>query len=46
LTFKELKKEVDKLPNQDPEFLVEWLMAQIVWLTNIIEGENVDEEET
>jgi len=44
LTFEELQIEVDKLPNQNPEFLIGWLMSQVVHLIN--NQQDKDNEET
>ena len=33
----EMQKELDQLPSQHPEFLIGWLMSQVVDLTNLIE---------
>ena len=43
MTFEELQIEVDKLPNQNPDFLIGWLMSQVVWLINEIERKNNEE---
>ncbi len=37
MTLIELQKELDQLPSQHPEFLIGWLMSQVVDLTNLIE---------
>ena len=37
MTLIELKKELDQLPSQHHEFLIGWLMSQVVDLTNLIE---------
>ena len=34
MTYEELQKEIDALPSQDPEFIIGWLMAQVVRLSN------------
>ena len=39
MTLEELKIEMDKLPNQHPEFLIGWLMSQIVHLMKDKEDE-------
>ena len=39
MTFEELQIEVDKLPNQNPEFLIGWLMSQVVQLMKDKEDE-------
>jgi hypothetical protein len=39
LTLEELKIEMDKLPSQHPEFLIGWLMSQIVHLMKDKEDE-------
>ena len=40
MTLEELQAELDKLPSQDPDFQVGFLMAQVVWLLNQIEEMN------
>tara|TARA_Y100001951_G_C11105031_1_gene164221 strand:- start:88 stop:222 length:135 start_codon:yes stop_codon:yes gene_type:complete len=37
MTLEELQAELDKLPSQDPDFQVGFLMAQVVLLMNQIE---------
>lgn len=32
MTLEELQEELDSLPNQDPQFLIGWLMAQVIYL--------------
>ena len=32
MTLEELQEEVDSLPSQDPQFLIGWLMAQVIYL--------------
>tara|TARA_R100001086_G_scaffold104016_2_gene52201 strand:- start:199 stop:336 length:138 start_codon:yes stop_codon:yes gene_type:complete len=44
LTSEELQVEMDKLPNQSPDFLIGWLMSQVVWLINEIERKNYEED--
>ena len=44
MTLEELQKEMDKLPSEDPNFLVGWLMAQVIHLSK--ELEEVNEKET
>ena len=34
MTLEELQAEMDRLPSKHPEFLIGWLMSQIVHLTN------------
>ena len=31
-TLEELQEELDSLPSQDPQFLIGWLMAQVIYL--------------
>tara|TARA_Y100001951_G_scaffold44709_1_gene35339 strand:- start:477 stop:632 length:156 start_codon:yes stop_codon:yes gene_type:complete len=42
LTLEELQAEMDRLPSQHPEFLIGWLMSQVVHLVN---KEKVKEDE-
>ena len=44
MTSEELQVEMDKLPNQSPDFLIDWLMSQVVWLINEIERNNYEED--
>ena len=44
MTLEELKIEMDKLPSQHPEFLIGWLMSQIVHLMS--EQKDKEDEET
>ncbi len=44
MTLEELQMEMDKLPCQDPEFMIGWLMSQVVCLIN--EREDNKNEET
>ena len=37
MTVEELQAEMDTLPSQHSEFLIGWLMSQVVDLTNLIE---------
>ena len=39
MTLEELKREMDKLPSQHPEFLIGWLMSQVVQLMKDKEDE-------
>jgi len=39
LTLEELQPEMDKLPSQHPEFLIGWLMSQVVQLMKDKEDE-------
>lgn len=32
VTLEELQEELDSLPSQDPQFLIGWLMAQVIYL--------------
>mgnify|MGYP003626407842 FL=1 len=32
MTLEELQEELDSLPSQDPQFLIGWLMAQVIYL--------------
>jgi len=34
MTVEELQAEMDTLPSQHPEFLIGWLMSQIIYLKN------------
>ena len=34
MTLEELQAEMDALPSQHPEFLIGWLMSQIIYLIN------------
>jgi hypothetical protein len=42
MTYEELQKEIDALPSQDPEFIIGWLMSQVIRLIN----EREEDEET
>ena len=44
MTLKELQKEMNELPCQDPEFMIGWLMSQVIYLIN--EREDNKNEET
>lgn len=39
MTLEELQSEMDKLPSQHPEFLIGWLMSQVVQLMKDKEDE-------
>ncbi len=39
MTLEELQSEMDKLPSQNPEFLIGWLMSQVVQLMKDKEDE-------
>ncbi len=32
MILEELQKELDNLPSQDPQFIIGWLMAQVIYL--------------
>ena len=34
MTLEELQAEMDALPSQHPEFLIGWLMYQVIYLIN------------
>jgi len=34
VTLEELQAEMDALPSQHPEFLIGWLMSQVIYLIN------------
>ena len=42
MTYEELQREIDALPSQHPEFIIGWLMSQVVSLIN----EREEDEET
>jgi hypothetical protein len=42
MTYSELQEEIDALPSQHPEFIIGWLMSQVVRLIN----EQEEDEET
>ena len=42
MTLEELQAEMDELPSQHPEFLIGWLMSQVIHLVN---KEKVKEDE-
>ena len=44
MTLEELQAEMDELPSQHPEFLIGWLMSQVVHLIN--NQQDKDNEET
>ena len=44
MTFEELQAEMDALPSQRPEFLIGWLMSQVIYLIN--KEEDIKDEET
>ena len=43
MTLEELQAQLDELPSQDPQFLIGFLMTQIIWLINQIEEKNNEE---
>jgi hypothetical protein len=43
MTLQELEEAMEQLPNQDPQFLIGWLMSQVVWLMNVIEEKENEE---
>ena len=32
MILEKLQKELDNLPSQDPQFIIGWLMAQVIYL--------------
>ena len=34
MTLEELQAEMDALPSQHPQFLIGWLMSQVIYLIN------------
>jgi hypothetical protein len=44
VTLEELQAEMDALPSQHPEFLIGWLMSQVIYLIN--KEEDIKDEET
>ena len=34
MTLEELQMEMNELPCQDPEFMIGWLMSQVIYLIN------------
>ena len=44
MTVEELQAEMDTLPSQHPEFLIGWLMSQVIYLIN--KEEDIKDEET
>ena len=37
MTLEEINKQIEELPSDDPEFIIGWLIAQLLYVTTQLE---------
>ena len=37
MTFEDIQQQIEELPSDDPEFIIGWLIAQFVYVTEELE---------